>query len=171
MRPSEDRGDDGRREAIIMVQNASIPKRPYCFSLPERSARGRIDERSDDDCILCNHLVACQTAYESRPRILTLHLKEEYFRLIASGTKTEEYREATHYWRQRLQGKPFDAIEVCNAYPRRGDDNNRIWFRWTGCRIVLMKWDNGGILISGPTFVIPLKGRLEYPYQAMERRS
>lgn len=150
-----------------MSENLPLTKRPYCFALPERSLKNHQDSPVDW-CDSCDHFVACQEAHENRPRILTLHLKEQYFRDIDQGIKKEEYREATHYWRQRLQGKTFDVIEICNRYPERGDLENRIWFRFTSSKLVLMKWDNGRIPVSGPTFVIPLQGRLDYPYQAME---
>ncbi len=155
-------------ENLSSTQNACRIARPYCFSLPERSDVNARDPETAPWCDSCIHFTECQEAHERRPRILTLHLKEQYFRKIAAGTKTEEYREATHYWRKRLQGKTFDVIEICNRYPERGDIENRIWFRFTGSRIVLMKWDNAGVTVSGPTFAIPLKGRLDYPYQAME---
>lgn len=152
----------------------SSAKRPYCFSLPERShinngINGLTGE--DDWCDTCDHFEACQEAYDHRPKILTLHLKEQYFFDIDQGIKLEEYRQATHYWRQRLQGKTFDVIEVCRCYPERGDTDNRIWFRADGHKLVLMKWDNAGTAVSGPTFVISLRGaRLDYPYQAIEQR-
>jgi hypothetical protein len=157
-----------REMAIAAIDGQKVATRPYCFSLPERSARGRIGERGDDDCSFCNYFMACQTAHESRPRILTLHLKETFFQEIRRGTKTEEYREATFYWRQHIQGETFDVIEICNGYPRRGDVENRMWFRYEGYRIELMDWCNGDLVIRGPTIVIPLNERLEYPYQAME---
>lgn len=147
--------------------------KPYCFSLPERSHINKgINELTgeDDWCDTCDHFEACQEAHGNRPKILTLHLKEQYFRQIADGTKEEENREATHYWRKRLQGKTFDVIEICNAYPVRGDIENRMWFRFSESRLVLKKWDNDGVSVSGPTFVIPLNGRLAYPYQVIEEQ-
>ncbi len=149
-------------------ENISLPNRPYCFALPERSLKNH-QNAPEDWCDSCDHFVDCQEAHKHPPRILTLHLKEQYFRKIAAGTKLEENREATHYWRKRLQGKTFDVIEICNAYPKRGDIDNRIWFRFTGSQLVLMKWDNAGVTVSGPTFAIPLQDRLDYPYQAIEQ--
>lgn len=154
-------------------QNVCSTKRPYCFSLPERSPRHLIDRYDGDPvyydaCTCCDHFEGCQEANETKPRILTLNLKDQYFFDIDQGIKTEEYREAKHFWRARLQGKTFDVIEICRRYPSRGDTDNRLWFRFVSAKIVLMKWDNGGTTISGPTFVIKLGDRLEYPYQAME---
>ena len=142
-------------------------KRPYCFGLPERSLKNHQCAPADW-CDTCDHFEDCQVANDNKPKILTLHLKEKYFREIESGKKREENREATHYWRQRLQGKTFNVIEICNAYPERGDVENRLWFRFSGIKLVLKKWDNDGDVVSGPTFVIPLVGMLFYPYQVME---
>lgn len=145
-------------------------KRPYCFGLPSRSLKNRSDAPRDW-CDTCDDFVACQEACETAPSILTLHLKERYFREIAAGTKLDEFREATHYWRKRLQGKTFDVIEVCNAYPERGDIENRLWFCFMEIRLALMEWDNAGEQVSGPTFAISLRGdRLDYPYQIVEQR-
>jgi hypothetical protein len=144
--------------------------KPYCFSLPERSVRN--EEDSLADCSYCDHFESCQEAYPNRPKILTLHLKEQYFFDIDQGKKLDEYREASHYWRQRLQGKTFDVIEICRSYPERGDCDNRIWFSFEEIRLALMEWDNGGLKVKGPTFVISLRGnRLYYPYQVKEQNS
>ncbi|MCK5644296.1 MAG: ASCH domain-containing protein [Gammaproteobacteria bacterium] len=49
-------------------------------------------------------------------RILHLTLKKQWFDMIASGEKTEEYRELKMYWHKRLSGKTFDAIQFRNGY-------------------------------------------------------
>lgn len=108
---------------------------PYCFSLPERSA---INNGNSDDgkwCDECNDFVECQKAYENRPRILTLHLKETHFEEIRSGKKKEEYRMATPYWNTRIFGENggFDVVEICKGYPARGNIDDRMWFRYEGC--------------------------------------
>lgn len=151
-------------------QNVCSPKRPYCFGLPERSHIWRRDPEMHPGewCDSCDHFEECQEANKTKPRILTLNLKEQYFFDIDQGIKTEEYREAKTYWRKRLEGKTFDVIEICRQYPARGDIDNRLWFRSAGIKLILMKWDNAGVSFSGPTFVIKLGDRLEYPYQAME---
>lgn len=52
---------------------------------------------------------------------LTLALKGEYFDAIRAGTKLEEFRLVTPYWRKRLEGRHYDFIELTRGYPRRGD--------------------------------------------------
>ena len=48
--------------------------------------------------------------------ILLLRVKKEYFDQIKEGTKKEEYREHTHYWKVRIEGKTFDLIEIVHGY-------------------------------------------------------
>ena len=47
---------------------------------------------------------------------LTLHKK--WFDLIASGEKTNEYREMKPYWKTRLENKRYDDIYFRNGYQR-----------------------------------------------------
>ena len=54
---------------------------------------------------------------------LHLTLKKNWFDLIFSGEKKEEYREIKPYWEKRLIGKKYDRIIFRNGY---GD--NVPWF-------------------------------------------
>jgi hypothetical protein len=49
-------------------------------------------------------------------KILHLTLKKNWFDMIASGDKKEEYREVKPYWNQRLQPNHFDAVKFRNGY-------------------------------------------------------
>lgn len=51
-------------------------------------------------------------------RVLHLTLKKQWFDMIASGEKIEEYREIKPYWHNRLFGKKFDAIHFRNGYSK-----------------------------------------------------
>jgi hypothetical protein len=51
-------------------------------------------------------------------KILHLTLKKQWFDMIASGEKTEEYREIKPYWTTRLHNKKYDAIKFRNGYNR-----------------------------------------------------
>nr|WP_312968546.1 ASCH domain-containing protein [Pseudomonas sp.] len=66
---------------------------------------------------------------------LTLPLKGEYFDQIKAGTKPEEFRLVTPYWRRRLEGRTFDRIELTLGYPLRDDDARRLVLPWKGYRI------------------------------------
>jgi len=148
-------------------------KRPYCFSLPERS---HINAREAYDpegwCDTCDHFMDCQyAACTNPPRILTLTMKYKYFDEIKNGIKTEEYREVKDYWISRLEGKHFDVIELTRGrFVEKGDIDRRLWFRYEGYRIELMDWCERDLIFRGPTIVIPLNGRLQYPYQAIEEQ-
>ena len=51
-------------------------------------------------------------------KILHLTLKKQWFDMIASGEKTEEYREIKSYWNTRLLCKKYDAISFRNGYSK-----------------------------------------------------
>ena len=48
--------------------------------------------------------------------ILHLNLHREWFAAIAKRTKRIEYRSQTPYWRTRLEGRHYDAIQFRNGY-------------------------------------------------------
>ena len=50
-------------------------------------------------------------------KVLHLTLKKQWFDMIASGEKREEYREIKKYWNRRLN-KEYDAIEFRNGYAK-----------------------------------------------------
>ncbi|HHN0562623.1 TPA: ASCH domain-containing protein [Pseudomonas aeruginosa] len=68
-------------------------------------------------------------------RTLTLPLKGEYFDEIKAGTKPEEYRQVTSYWRKRLEGRSYDSIELTRGYPKRDDTARRLVLPWKGYRV------------------------------------
>lgn len=51
-------------------------------------------------------------------KVLHLTLKKEWFAMIASGKKLEEYREIKPYWNKRLLNREYDAIQFRNGYHR-----------------------------------------------------
>lgn len=66
---------------------------------------------------------------------LHLNLKAEYFDAIAAGTKLLEYRLTTPFWRKRLEGRVFDAIELAKGYPARDDTARRLRLPWRGFEV------------------------------------
>lgn len=50
----------------------------------------------------------------------TLHLtlKKQWFDMILSGVKTEEYRDIKPYYNLRLLGKEYDSVIFRNGYAR-----------------------------------------------------
>ena len=52
---------------------------------------------------------------------LTLALNGEYFDAIRDGSKAEEFRLRTDYWRKRLEGRSYDRIVLTRGYPARDD--------------------------------------------------
>lgn len=51
-------------------------------------------------------------------KILYLTLKKQWFDLINSGVKTEEYRDIKPYWEKRLENKTYDIVEFRNGYQK-----------------------------------------------------
>lgn len=51
-------------------------------------------------------------------RVLHLTLHRQWFDMIYSGQKPEEYRDITEYWKPRLQGRHYDAVCFRNGYQR-----------------------------------------------------
>jgi len=49
-------------------------------------------------------------------KILYLTLKKQWFDMILSGEKQEEYRQIKPYWEKRLDGKKFDIVRFRNGY-------------------------------------------------------
>lgn len=49
-------------------------------------------------------------------RILHLTVIKNWFDMIASGEKTEEYRGIKPYWETRLQNGRYDAVTFRNGY-------------------------------------------------------
>lgn len=66
---------------------------------------------------------------------LTLSLKGEYFDQIKAGTKTEEFRLCTEYWKKRLEGRTYDRIVLTRGYPKRDDTERRLTLPWQGFRL------------------------------------
>jgi hypothetical protein len=65
-------------------------------------------------------------------RTLTLPMKGIYFDQIAAGTKPEEYRLRTEYWRKRLDGRVYDQIVLTKGYPKANDHARRMVLPWRG---------------------------------------
>lgn len=68
-------------------------------------------------------------------KTLTLPLKREYFDAIQAGTKAEEYRLCTPFWRKRLEGREFDRVVLTLGYPARHDHDRRLVRAWRGFTI------------------------------------
>lgn len=65
---------------------------------------------------------------------LVLPVKGEFFYAIKYGTKLEEFRLRTPYWRKRLDGRIFFNVVVTLGYPERRDTARRLVLPWRGMR-------------------------------------
>lgn len=66
---------------------------------------------------------------------LVLPLKAEYFHAIKAGTKQEEFRLRTPFWRRRLEGKTFSRVVLTLGYPSARDASRRLVLPWRGLRV------------------------------------
>jgi hypothetical protein len=57
---------------------------------------------------------------------LILPLKGLYFDQIVAGTKTEEFRLVTPYWRKRLEGRTYKTLVLTRGYPAAEDHTRRL---------------------------------------------
>lgn len=60
--------------------------------------------------------------------VLTLSLKREWFDMIKSGVKKEEYRAIKPYWIKRLFLRRFDSLVFTLGYPKADDFERRLVF-------------------------------------------
>lgn len=51
-------------------------------------------------------------------KILHLTIKKQWFDMIASGRKREEYREIKRHWNSRLLNRDYDAVCFRNGYSK-----------------------------------------------------
>lgn len=63
---------------------------------------------------------------------LVLPLKAEYFNAIKGGSKVEEFRLVTPFWKKRLEGKSFGRVVLTLGYPKRDDTERRLVRDWRG---------------------------------------
>lgn len=77
-------------------------------------------EHSESNDPAISHSPSCVSG-----RVLHLTLKKKWFDMIASGEKTEEYREIKPYWFQRLVFDYKKPFEYCTGY-KWDDDLYRI---------------------------------------------
>ena len=70
---------------------------------------------------------------------LILPLKAEFFNAIRAGTKVEEFRRRTPYWRTRIEGKAFDRVVLTLGYPARDHHERRMVLPWRGVRLTTIQ--------------------------------
>lgn len=93
-------------------------------------------------------------------RILHLTLKKQWFDMIASGEKKEEYREIKPYWETRLFGKKeYDAIEFRNGYMKDAP-RIRVELKEISEGLGIIEW---GAPEARPVFILKLGEILRIP--------
>lgn len=69
------------------------------------------------------------------PKVLDLPLKKEWFGMIQSGIKTEEYRELKPFWVKRIFGCPWSCsssfdCSKCGFLPESDEKLQQVCFRY-----------------------------------------
>jgi len=59
---------------------------------------------------------------KTNPAFLHLNLHRKYFAQIAAGIKRIEYRDRKPYWRRRLEGRRYDAVQFRNGYATKAPE-------------------------------------------------
>ena len=91
-------------------------------------------------------------------KTLYLHVPRKHFDQIKSGNKEREYRPWNIYWKKRIIGVPFEAVEISYGAPKAGT-RERITFAWDGYekRLLEVKLYKKGVYLY---FAISLKGQI-----------
>jgi hypothetical protein len=66
---------------------------------------------------------------------LHLPVKGEYFDKIKDGSKPEEFRLCTPYWRRRIDGKVFAGIWLTRGYPSIKERDRWLTRPWRGYEV------------------------------------
>ena len=66
-------------------------------------------------------------------RILDLPIERFFFDQILAGTKTEEFRDRTEYWKTRLEGRDYDEIRFRAGYK---PDSPKMFVEFRGVKIL-----------------------------------
>jgi hypothetical protein len=98
-------------------------------------------------------------------RVLHLTLKREWFDMIASGVKREEYREIKPYWHKRLSGQSFDAVHFRNGYSADAPAM-LVLLRDIGSGLGLLEW---GAPLAQPVYILRLGKILQAPNAGSNR--
>lgn len=74
---------------------------------------------------------------KTKPNVLILNLKREYWEHIRDGEKVEEFRLIKPYWEKRLRGAvnkvfSFDEVHFKLGYPERDDESRILKRKWAG---------------------------------------
>lgn len=75
-----------------------------------------------------NHLYDIRENNNTYGRVLTLQMSGDWFKMIASGEKKEEYRLIKPFWDSRLDGREYDTVRFIQG--RRKDSPNM----WVECK-------------------------------------
>ena len=77
-------------------------------------------------------------------KALVLHVKHVYFAAMQDGSKPEEFRLCTDYWRKRLENNPYSHILIYDGYPKRGDTGKQLLVPYHGYTVRTINHEHFG---------------------------
>ena len=72
----------------------------------------------------------------SKVKTLDLPIDRFFFDQILAGTKTEEFRDRTDYWKTRLEGRDYDEVRFRAGYQK---DSPKMYVEFKGVKKPLFK--------------------------------
>ena len=127
----------------------------YTFSLPDRvhAMNAFADAMQKRDPL-------SRAVYKTRSTNLLLNLKRIYFDQIATGEKTEEYREIIPFNTSRVTNPGLKTIELQLGYPAHSDTDRIMIFPWNGYEVKTIQHNEFGAT-PVKVYAIPLRGRIQ----------
>lgn len=71
-----------------------------------------------------------------KTKILDLPIDRVFFDQILAGTKTEEFRDRTDYWKTRLEGREYDEIRFRAGYRK---DSPKMYVEFKGAKKPMLR--------------------------------
>ena len=63
---------------------------------------------------------------------LRIAVKGEFFNLTKAGKKPWEFRDMSDYWKKRLVCRKYDTVTLTLGYPKKGDAERIMTFKYNG---------------------------------------
>jgi hypothetical protein len=77
-------------------------------------------------------------------KVLHLNVKGIYFDAYVDGTKKEEYRLVTDFWKKRLVDRHYDVIKYKKGYPSSDDESRTKILPYNGYEIKTITHEHFG---------------------------
>ncbi len=93
-------------------------------------------------------------------KILHLNCRKVSWDAIYNGTKVKLFRRYNDFWTKRIVDKDYNFIYVKMGYPKEGEHNKIMIFKWDGYDVEMSEYGNSKHSEFIKTFGIKLDQRL-----------